>query len=110
MDVLGIGFGELLLILLVALLIVGPEKLPKIARTIGRVSRQINQVSADFTKELKRETEEVEAAGRDVKQSVTQALPKVEVSRPDVSLARMLEGENHSAEDTQKEQEVRKDR
>lgn len=110
MDVLGIGFGELLLILLVALLIVGPEKLPKIARTIGRVSRQINQVSADFTKELKRETEEVEALGRDVKQSVAQDLPKMEVPHSDVALTRMLEGESRSAEDTQKEQEVRKDR
>jgi sec-independent protein translocase protein TatB len=109
MDVLGIGFGELLLILLVALLIVGPEKLPKIARTIGRVSRQINQVSADFTKELKRETEEVEALGRGVKQAVAQSLPNVEVPHPDVSLTRMLKGESLSAEDTQKEQEVGKD-
>lgn len=51
-----IGFSELLLILLVALVVVGPERLPRLARTaglyIGRLRRTVAAVQADVQREL----------------------------------------------------------
>ena len=51
------GFFELLLIGVVALLVVGPERLPKLARTagmwLGRGRRFINSVKEDIDKEIK---------------------------------------------------------
>lgn len=52
-----VGFWELSLIALVALLVIGPERLPKVARTvglwIGRGRRMISSVKADIDKEIK---------------------------------------------------------
>lgn len=52
-----IGFTELLLVGLVALLVVGPERLPRIARTaglwLGKGRRFINSVKVDIEQELK---------------------------------------------------------
>jgi len=52
-----VGFFELLLIGVVALLVVGPERLPKLARTagmwLGRGKRFISSVKADIDREMK---------------------------------------------------------
>ena len=52
-----IGFGELALIGLVLLLVVGPERLPKLARTaglwIGRGRRMLSSVKAEIDREIK---------------------------------------------------------
>jgi sec-independent protein translocase protein TatB len=54
-----VGFFELLLIGLVALLVVGPERLPKLARTagmwVGKGRRLISSVKADIEQEIKAE-------------------------------------------------------
>ncbi len=51
-----IGFTELMVIAIVALVVIGPEKLPKVARTvgayIGRLQRYVNDVKADINREL----------------------------------------------------------
>lgn len=40
---LGIGFSELILVLFIALIFVGPEKLPEIGRTIGKFKKNVNE-------------------------------------------------------------------
>ena len=54
-----VGFSELVLIAVVALLVVGPERLPKLARTaglwLGRARRVVVQVKAEIDRELKAE-------------------------------------------------------
>jgi len=54
-----VGFSEIMLTALVALLVIGPERLPKVARTIGfwtgRARRFVNQVKEDIDREIKAE-------------------------------------------------------
>lgn len=51
-----IGFSELLVIMIVALVVIGPEKLPKVARTLGhlfgRAQRYLEDVKSDISREL----------------------------------------------------------
>ncbi len=51
-----VGFSELLVIGMVALLVIGPEKLPGVARTVGallgRMQRYVNDVKADINREI----------------------------------------------------------
>ncbi len=54
---LGIGIGEILLILLVALIIWGPQRLPEIARTLGKMMRVLRKASFDLTNTVTREIE-----------------------------------------------------
>ncbi len=51
-----IGFSELVVIGIVALVVIGPERLPKVARTVGhllgRAQRYVNDVKADINREM----------------------------------------------------------
>ncbi len=44
----GLGFGEIILVLIVALLVLGPEKLPGIARGLGRGMREFRRAANEF--------------------------------------------------------------
>ncbi len=48
-----IGSGELLVILLVALIILGPERLPQVARQMGQWATELRRMSSGFQDELK---------------------------------------------------------
>jgi sec-independent protein translocase protein TatB len=51
-----IGFSELMVIGVVALIVIGPERLPKVARTVGhlfgRMQRYVNDVKSDIAREM----------------------------------------------------------
>ena len=51
-----VGFSELMVIAVVALIVIGPERLPKVARTlghlVGRLQRYVNDVKADINREI----------------------------------------------------------
>ena len=70
-----IGFAELIVILLIAFVVVGPKDLPKMARALGRFVRYIRTM----IEEVKRETgfdevaEELRGVERDVKQTIKDA-------------------------------------
>ncbi len=52
-----IGFSELMLIGVVALVVIGPERLPKVARTagqwLGKLNRYVSQVKQDIDRDIK---------------------------------------------------------
>jgi sec-independent protein translocase protein TatA len=66
MDFLGIGPWELLLILVVALIVIGPGKLPGIARTIGKTVRAVRKASAELTTAVSKELETTEKTEKPV--------------------------------------------
>ena len=49
---LGIGAEELVLVLIVALLVLGPERLPRMARDVGRVVGDLRRTSDEFREEF----------------------------------------------------------
>ncbi len=57
MDFFGMGMGEILLILLVALIIWGPERIVEVGRTLGKVARTLKKTSFDLTSQISKELE-----------------------------------------------------
>lgn len=51
----GLGFGEILLILAIALIVIGPKKLPDVARAIGRGLAEFRRHADDVQKTIQRE-------------------------------------------------------
>ncbi len=52
----GLGAWEIALILAAALVFLGPQKLPEVARTLGKSLREIRRTANDFTRELNYES------------------------------------------------------
>ena len=50
-----VSFSELLVIAVVALLVIGPEKLPKVARTVGMFTGRMQRYMAQVKEEVNRE-------------------------------------------------------
>lgn len=55
MEFLGVGPLEFLVIAIVALVVIGPSKLPDLARQLGRASRSLSQAAQEFQQEMRRE-------------------------------------------------------
>ena len=82
-----VGFSELLVIAIVALIVIGPERLPKVARTLGhlfgRMQRYVNDVKADISREmeldeLRKVQSSMEDAARSFQSSVTREVSETE--------------------------------
>src|SRR5580765_4412009 len=82
-----IGFSEIVVIAVVALVVIGPERLPKTARTLGhlfgRLQRYVSDVKADISREieldeLRKLQREMQGAARDFEQTVTSAASEVQ--------------------------------
>ena len=52
-----IGFSELLLIAVIALIVIGPERLPRVARTLGYWTGRMRAYARNFTAELERQAD-----------------------------------------------------
>ena len=52
-----IGFSELMVIALVALIVIGPERLPRVARTLGHLAGRLQRYVADVKADINREVE-----------------------------------------------------
>ncbi len=48
----GIGFNEMIIILLIALIVIGPKKLPEIAKALGKGYREFRKSFEDLEKEF----------------------------------------------------------
>jgi sec-independent protein translocase protein TatB len=72
-----VGGGELLVIALVALLVLGPQRLPEAARTLGKVVGEVRRLSSGFQREV-RDAFEVDEK-REAKTSRREALPLASV-------------------------------
>lgn len=82
-----LGFTKIALIGVVALVVIGPERLPKVARMagtlFGRAQRYMNEVKAEVSREieldeLRKMQQEMQSAATDVEQTITSSLTDIE--------------------------------
>ncbi|NJL44734.1 MAG: TatA/E family twin arginine-targeting protein translocase [Leptolyngbyaceae cyanobacterium SM2_3_12] len=62
MNVFGVGLPEMALILVLALLVFGPKKLPEIGRSMGKAIKGFQDASKEFEEEFKKEAQQIEKA------------------------------------------------
>lgn len=95
------GFSEMLIIGIVALVVLGPERLPVVARSagewIGKAQRFVAQVKSDINREselaeLKKIQEEAQAIANDVKTEVDSAARDIEKNVNDAAKAAEVQG------------------
>jgi len=56
----GLGFPEILLILVIALVVFGPKKLPELGKSVGRAMAEFKKASDDFQETVRTEMKDVE--------------------------------------------------
>jgi sec-independent protein translocase protein TatB len=101
--VFDIGFSELMVIGIVALIVIGPERLPKVARTMGhlfgRMQRYVNDVKADISREMELdELKKLQSSLQDTARSFEQSV-KSEVNAAETELQKIAH-EAHPGPDT----------
>lgn len=56
--------GEIILILLVLFVVLGPQRLPEVARTLGKTINEMKRASAGFKNEINKEVQKIERESR----------------------------------------------
>ena len=103
-----IAFSELLVIGVVALVVIGPERLPRVARTLGhlfgRLQRYVSQVKSDINREVdlaefKRMKAEVETAAESLKSGIESETRQAEqaIQAVESDIERQLAGQEGPA-------------
>ena len=99
-----IGFAELALLMLIGLLVLGPERLPRAARTLGLYVRKARNAwgnvkqsveaeldAEELRKALSQVKSEVESTGNELKQTLDAEIPLIPESVTDNKSANKLE-------------------
>ena len=104
---LDLGISKMALIGAVALIVIGPEKLPRVARTVGtllgKAQRYVSDVKAEVNRamdldELKKMKESVEEAGREVEKGLHST--KADFEKDWSSVTAGLDGSSGTASDS----------
>jgi len=104
----GIGITEIIIILIVALLVVGPKKLPELAKTLGRGMAEFRKTADDFKESIYQDDNIVEADRKKAEQQrkttkiAYPVAPQDSESENTVSVASGSSAENH--DDNRKEE------
>jgi sec-independent protein translocase protein TatB len=75
-----VSFSELIVIAVVALIVIGPEKLPKVARTLGALTGRMQRYVAEVKEEVNREVrfQELQQLQQEIQSTVTQTQANVQ--------------------------------
>ena len=100
-----IGFSELLVIGVVALIVIGPQKLPRVARTVGHLVGRLQRYVADVKADINREIELEEL--RKMRDSMQKAASEMQ-STVDAELHKTADELNKAVEGEKKTEEPKK--
>lgn len=66
----GVGSSELVIILIIALLILGPKEIPKVARTLGRGMRELQRAKDELKKNIEFEDDTISEIKSDIRETI----------------------------------------
>lgn len=69
---LGLGPPEILLILVLALLLFGPKRLPEMGKAVGKAIKEFKKATSDVEEQIKKEVGELEETVNPIKNTVEQ--------------------------------------
>jgi sec-independent protein translocase protein TatB len=98
--VFNLGFGEIAVVLVVALIFLGPKMLPEIATGLGKVIREIRKATADIRQDIELD-DMIRGPLRDLRDAAT--LPPEELKRRDEARAAQRKADAEAAERKQRE-------
>lgn len=75
----GIGMPELIVILVIALIVIGPQKLPELAKSLGKGLAEFKKASDDFQRNIQEEARKVEVQESDKN---AEAVPSEQQQQP----------------------------
>ena len=64
MDIIGIGFWEVLVILVVLIVVVGPKRLPEMARKMGQMTRHFKSMTSEMNRNIQAELRDEEETSK----------------------------------------------
>ena len=68
----GVGTSELVIILIIALLILGPKEIPKVARTLGRGMRELQRAKDELKKNIEFDEDPVSEIRSDITEMINE--------------------------------------
>ncbi len=83
----GIGMPELIVILVIALLVLGPQKLPDLARSLGRGLAEFRRATEDFKHNIEEEARAEEEKERLAKETAAQATEHTPAAKEPAAVA-----------------------
>jgi sec-independent protein translocase protein TatB len=84
MNFFGMGPLELVVVLVLALVFIGPEKLPEVAAQLGKLYRDLRRVTAELSSEFNESMQEIQSIRTEV-QGEVQSLQGLDLSNPETS-------------------------
>jgi sec-independent protein translocase protein TatB len=79
---LDVGFSEILLTSAIALIVLGPEKLPKVARQVGNWMGRARAMARQLTEQLEREVSSAEELANQTKSNLSVSADAAKTSAP----------------------------
>jgi len=101
-----IGFAELLVLVIIGMVVIGPEKLPTVMRTVGKTVGQARRFMSGIQNQIEQEVKldelnkKIMAETKDMQDSVENAIKGTEVdskSEDDQKMSKAIETENSIA-------------
>jgi sec-independent protein translocase protein TatA len=89
----GIGMPEMIVILVIALIVIGPHKLPELAKSLGKGLAEFKKASEDFQKNVQEETRKAE---------VEELIKKKQADNPEDATAEQTKATDSQTEESKK--------
>ncbi|MCG9126830.1 twin-arginine translocase TatA/TatE family subunit [Candidatus Poribacteria bacterium] len=96
----GIGSMELFILVLLALIVFGPQKLPEIGKTIGKTIKDFKSAGNEIKQEITKVTEEIDINSEKTIKPLNQSNPN-EIKKENTEITEEIETEPDKSNNTQ---------